>query len=98
MEASRQEFWSGLPFPTPGDLPNSGILDPAQKEHSGRYECQGLDLETTTSLQSDQQELVVNCEGLGAQDRGARLGQEGIQSALPCLTPLLHPQMCLMSG
>ncbi|DAA22197.1 cell surface glycoprotein MUC18 precursor [Bos taurus] len=74
------------------------VLDPAQKEHSGRYECQGLDLETTTSLQSDQQELVVNCEGLGAQDRGARLGQEGIQSALPCLTPLLHPQMCLMSG
>ena len=22
---SRQEYWSGLPFPTPGDLPNSGI-------------------------------------------------------------------------
>ena len=25
MEFSRQEYWSGLPFPTPGDLPNSGI-------------------------------------------------------------------------
>ena len=22
---SRQEYWSGLPFPSPGDLPNSGI-------------------------------------------------------------------------
>ena len=22
---SRQEYWSGLPFPPPGDLPNSGI-------------------------------------------------------------------------
>ena len=22
---SRQEYWSGLPFPTPGDLPNPGI-------------------------------------------------------------------------
>ena len=22
---SRQECWSGLPFPTPGDLPNPGI-------------------------------------------------------------------------
>ena len=74
------------------------VLDPAQKEHSGSYECQGLDLETTTSLQSDRQELVVNCEGLGAQDRGTRLGREGIQPALSCLTPLLHPQMCLMSG
>ena len=25
MEFSRQEFWNGLPFPAPGDLPNSGI-------------------------------------------------------------------------
>ena len=25
MVFSRQEHWSGLPFPTPGDLPNSGI-------------------------------------------------------------------------
>ena len=25
MEFSRQEYWSGLPFPTPGDLPSPGI-------------------------------------------------------------------------
>ena len=25
MEFSRQEYWSGLSFPTPGDLPNPGI-------------------------------------------------------------------------
>ena len=25
MEFSRQEYWSGLPFPAPGDLPDSGI-------------------------------------------------------------------------
>ena len=25
MEFSRQEYWSGLPFPTPGDLPDSGM-------------------------------------------------------------------------
>ena len=25
MEISRQEYWSGLPFPSPGDLPNPGI-------------------------------------------------------------------------
>ena len=24
-EFSRQEYWSGLPFPSPGDLPNPGI-------------------------------------------------------------------------
>ena len=25
MELSRQEYWSGLPFPSPGNLPNPGI-------------------------------------------------------------------------
>ena len=25
MEFSREEYWSGLPFPFPGDLPNPGI-------------------------------------------------------------------------
>ena len=25
MRFSRQEYWSGLPFPSPGDLPNPGI-------------------------------------------------------------------------
>ena len=26
MGFSRQEYWSGLPFPSPGDLPDSGII------------------------------------------------------------------------
>ena len=25
----RQEYWSGLPFPSPGDLPNAGIEPPS---------------------------------------------------------------------
>ena len=25
MEFSRQAYWSGLPFPSPGDLPGPGI-------------------------------------------------------------------------
>ena len=25
MEFSRQEYWSGLPFPSPGDLPDTGM-------------------------------------------------------------------------
>ena len=25
MEFSRPEYWSGLPFPSPGDLPKPGI-------------------------------------------------------------------------
>ena len=33
---SRQEYWSGLPFPSPGDLPNSGI-EPAAPELAGGF-------------------------------------------------------------
>ena len=25
MESSRKEYWNGLPFPSPGDLPDPGI-------------------------------------------------------------------------
>ena len=25
MESCKQEYWSGLPFPSPGNLPNPGI-------------------------------------------------------------------------
>jgi len=25
MEFSRQEYWKGVPFPSPGDIPNPGI-------------------------------------------------------------------------
>ena len=32
----RQEYWSGLPFPPPADLPNSGIK-PMSPALAGRY-------------------------------------------------------------
>ena len=32
----RQEYWSGLPFPPPGDLPDSGI-EPVSPELAGRF-------------------------------------------------------------
>ena len=36
MGFSRQEYWSGLPFPPPGDLPDPGIelVSPALQEDS----------------------------------------------------------------
>ena len=40
MGLSRQEYWSGVPFPSPGDLPNPGIepRSPALQEDSLPYE------------------------------------------------------------
>ena len=36
MGFPRQEYWSGLPFPSPGDLPNSG-LKPVSPALAGRF-------------------------------------------------------------
>ena len=36
MEFARQEYWSGLPFPTPGDLSDPGI-EPASSALAGRF-------------------------------------------------------------
>ena len=36
MGYSRQEYWNGLPFPTPGDLPNPGI-EPASPKVAGKF-------------------------------------------------------------
>ena len=49
MEFSRQEYWSGLPFPSPGDLPNLGIehgspalqADALPSEPPGKYPLGG---------------------------------------------------------
>ena len=46
MGFSRQEYWSGLPFPSPGDLPDPGIepgspaleADSLTSEPQGSYE------------------------------------------------------------
>ena len=36
MGFPRQEYWSGLPFTTPGDLPNPGIK-PTSPAFAGRF-------------------------------------------------------------
>ena len=47
VEFSRQEYWSGLPFPSPGDLPSSGMepwspalqADSIPAEPPGKHVC-----------------------------------------------------------
>ena len=43
MGFSRQEYWSGLPLPTPGDLPDPGIepRSPALQADSLLFESEG---------------------------------------------------------
>ena len=36
MRCPRREYWSGLPFPSPGDLPNLG-MEPVSPALVGRF-------------------------------------------------------------
>lgn len=67
------------------ETPDNGILvlDPAQKQHSGDYQCQSLDLEDMTSLSSETQELLVNCEGLGPRTGGPGWVKMGLALSCP---------------
>ena len=51
---SRQEYWSGLPFPSPGDLPNPGIKpgSPALQVDSLPFEPPGKPREKVNREQS----------------------------------------------
>ena len=61
MGFSRQEYWSGLPFPSPEDLPDPGIesRSPALQADSLSYELQGNSLNNVYILVK--YELVVAC-------------------------------------
>ena len=48
MEFSRPEYWSGKPFPSPGDLPNPGI-----KPRSPALQADSLPSEPPGKLLSD---------------------------------------------
>ncbi|XP_062053178.1 cell surface glycoprotein MUC18 isoform X1 [Lepus europaeus] len=60
------------------------VLESAQKEHSGLYECQGLDLETMISLSSERHELLVNYVSDVRVTPAAPESQEGSSLSLTC--------------
>ena len=40
MQFSRQEYWSGLPFPSPGDLPDPGIEVRSPVQHTDSLQAE----------------------------------------------------------
>ena len=55
---SRQEYWSGLPFPSPGDLPEPGIKpgSPALQVDSYRLSYEGS---PSTTLEAPKEMVVT---------------------------------------
>ena len=54
MGFSRQEYWSGLPFPSPGDLPDLGI-----EPRSPALEADALTSEPPAKPQSYQRQSLI---------------------------------------
>ena len=55
MGFSRQECWSGLPFPSPGDLPNPGI-------EPGSLALQADALPSEPPGKLDEAQAGINCK------------------------------------
>ena len=65
MRFSRQEYWSGLPFSSPGDLPNLGIepRSPALQADSLPAELRGSpDITYRWNLKNSTNELTRKTE------------------------------------
>ena len=71
MGFSRQEYWSGLPFPSPGDLPNPGIKPSV---------TDSLPLSYQGSPRGDGEELAKETE---TEQLGRRWNQESAVSWKP---------------
>ena len=61
MGFSRQEYWSGLPFPSPGDLPDSRIepVSPALEADALTSEPPGKPLEVKIDNQKKKKKKVT---------------------------------------
>ena len=59
MEFSRPEYWSGWPFPSPGDLPNPGI-----EPRSPELQADSLPAESQGNV-FEPQEMYSNSSEMG---------------------------------
>ena len=85
MRFSRQEYWSGLPFPSPGDLPNPGIepRSPTLQADALIYAPPGKPLNTRivsqkTSYRDTELQIQVLTSKISREERkpGSKKGEE----------------------
>ena len=91
---SRQEPWSGLPFPSPGDLPNPGITavspalaseflttePPGKSSKASTHTCLIYSIKNTENFRSCRGELLsVGSKGWGELDYYSRQGTHNLK-------------------
>ena len=91
MEFPRQEYWSGLPFPLPGDLPNPGI-EPASPLSAG-LQADSLLVEPLGKPLTFSQVLLFSHSVMSGS-----LRPHGLQpTMLPCSSPSKYLKCVTMS-
>ena len=88
MGFSRQEYWSGLPFPSPGDLPNPGI-----EPRSPTLQADCLPSEFTFHFHALEKEMATHSSVLAW--RIPRTGEPGglpFMGSTVSLTSQRHPE------
>ena len=94
MGFSRQECWSGLPFPSPGDLPDPGIgpRSPALQADALPSEPQGIsiisDLQITPLMAESEEDLKSLLMNMKEESEKAGLKLKKLRSWH--LVPSLH--------
>ena len=78
IEFSRQEYWIGLPLPSPGDLPDPGI-----KPGSPTLQADTLPSEQPGKPLILQRTLLENLLALGDFYQGDKMGEELITERVP---------------
>ena len=75
MGFSRQEYWSGLPFPSPGDLPNPGIKpgSPALQTDTLPSEPPGKPKDTLESESEVAQSCPILCDPMDCSLPGSSI-------------------------
>ena len=89
MGFSRQQFWSRLPFPPPGDLPDPGIehASPAFLALAGGFFTTNATWASFLTLLSFSSEIVPNFQNYCKKQRFMDCRVIGIQrQSLPCRT------------
>ena len=58
MEFPRQEYWSELPFPSPGDLPNPGIEPTSPALAGGFFTTEPPEIKVGVKWYKDEVDLI----------------------------------------
>ena len=68
MEFSRQEYWSGLPFPSPGGLPDPGIEPGFPALQGDSLQSESPVILVAQSVKNPPAVLVTKVRSLGQED------------------------------